>query len=140
MREVNYLAKTCKRRLRYSLADKGYDYEDNYQGCRVLGFRLITPVRDMKTKTGKPFRLSRMKRTAKMFLKTDKGRQLYYRRGDTERLIGHLKNLFLIDPLPVTRLVNLKPYLALVNLVYNLAVLYNHLNGRSLRAIKSLIA
>lgn len=140
MKKVNSLAKSCQRKTKYSLADKGYDYEDNYQGCKKLGFRLITPVRKMKTKTGKPVKLSRMKSSVKRFLKTKKGKELYYRRADTERLIGHLKDLFLIDPLPVMRLTNLKPYLALVNLAYLLAVLYNHLNGRSLRAIKSLIA
>jgi len=122
------------------LADKGYDYENNYQGCKKLGFRLITPLRKIKTKKGKPVRLSKVKRSVKRFLKTKKGKKLYYRRADGERLIGHLKDLFLIDPLPVMRLINIRPYLALVNLAYLLAVFYNHLNGRSLRAIKSLVA
>lgn len=140
MTEVNSLAKDCQRRISYSLADKGYDYEANYQGCKKLGFRLITPVRKMKTRTGKSVKPSRTRRSILRFLKTKKGKQLYYRRADTERLIGHLKDLFLIDPLPVMKLTNIRPYLALVNLAYLLAVLYNHLNGRSLRAIKSLVA
>lgn len=140
MVKTKSLADACQRRIKYSLADKGYDYEANYQGCKKAGFRLITPVREMKTREGKPVRLSRIKRSVLRFLKTKEGRRLYYRRADTERLIGHLKDLFLIDPLPVMRLTNVKPYLALVNLAYLLAVLYNHLNGRSLRAIKSLVA
>ena len=140
MAKVNSLAQNCQRRIKYSLADKGYDDETNYQGVKDFGFRLITPVRNLKTRTGQPVRLSRIKRSALRFLKTKKGKKLYYRRADTERLIGHLKDLFLIDPLPVMRLVNIRPYLALVNLAYLLAVLYNRLNGRSLRAIKSLIA
>lgn len=140
MKKINNLVQSCQRRIQYSLADKGYDYEVNYQGCKQLGFRLITPVREMKTRTGKPVKLSRIKRSVLRFLRTKKGKQLYYRRADTERLIGHLKDLFLIDPLPVMSLANIKPYLALINLAYLLAVLYNHLNGRSLRAIKSLVA
>ncbi|GAF69859.1 unnamed protein product, partial [marine sediment metagenome] len=74
------------------------------------------------------------------FLKTRKGKKAYLRRPDVERLFGQLKHLFLIDPLPMIRLTNIRPYLALINLAYLLAILYNHLNGRSLRAIKSLVA
>jgi len=140
MKRVHSLAGSCQRKIKYSLADKGYDSEINYQSCQQLGFRLITPIRKMKTKKGKPIRLSRTKKSVLKFLQTKKGKQLYYRRADSERLIGHLKNLFLIDPLPVRGLVNIRPYLALINLAYLLAVLYNHLNGRSLRAIKSLVA
>lgn len=140
MDEVKNLAQDCKRKIRHSLADKGYDSDDNYQGCKEKGFKLITPVRKLKNKKGEPIILSRIKNSVKRFLKTKKGKQLYYRRADNERLIGHLKDLFLIDPLPVMKLNNVKPYLALANLAYLLAVLYNHLNGRSLRAIKSLVA
>lgn len=134
------LSCNCKRKIKYSLADNGYDAEDNYQGCRKKGFRLITPVRKLKTRTGKPVKLSKIKRSVLRFLETKKGKQLYLRRPDVERLFGQLKSIFLIDPLPVIRLDNIRPYLALANLAYLLAILYNHLNGRSLRAIKSLVA
>lgn len=140
MDKVGNLAKACQRKTNYSLADKGYDYEDNYQLCKTKRVRLITPVRKMKTRTGRPVTPSRIRKSVLRLLKTKKGKQLYYRRADNERLIGHLKDLFLIDPLPVMKLTNIKPYLALINLAYLLAVLYNHLNGRSLRAIKSLVA
>ena len=126
------------RSINYSLADKGYDTQKNYQGCRELSFSLITPVRKMKNRFSRLIKLSKIKQKVLRFLKTKKGKKLYYRRADTERLIGHLKDLFLLNHLPVMKLINVKPYLALVNLAYLLAILYNHLNGRSLRAIKSL--
>jgi len=94
----------------------------------------------MKNRFGKLNKPSKIKRKVIRFLKTKKGKKLYYRRADTERLFGQLKDLFLIDPLPITKLNKVKSYLALVNLAYLLGILYNHLNGRSLRAIKSLIA
>lgn len=140
MREVKDLAKTSHRQIRYSLADKGYDSHQAYLDCRRLDLRLITSIREMKNRYGKPIKLSRIKRSVLQFLETLKGRQLYQRRADVERLFGHLKDLFLIDPLPVMGLNNVRPYLTVINLAYLLAVLYNHLNGRSLRAIKSLIA
>lgn len=139
MKRVRRLADASHRRIRYSLADKGYDSQQAYLDCQQLNLRLITSIREMKNRYSKPIKLSRIKRSVLRFLKTPKGRQLYQRRADVERLFGHLKDLFLIDPLPVKRLVSVRPYLALVNLAYLLAVFYNHLNGRSLREIKSLV-
>ena len=138
MAQADILAKECQRRIQYSLADKGYDDEKLFQECKTKGFRLLAPPREMRTRTRKPVKPSKIRKAVIKFLKTKKGKQLYYRRADTERLFGHFKDLFLIDPLPVIRITNVKPYLALINLAYLLAVLYNHLNGRSLRAIKSL--
>jgi len=140
MHQAARLAEVCQEEIRYSLADKGYDSDQNYHGCQDLGVRLITPVRKMKTRTGKSIKPSAIKQRVIRFLQTQAGKKMYYRRGDTERLIGHIKDLFLVDPLPVVRSVNVRPYLAIINLAYLLAVLYNHLNGRSLRAIKSLVA
>ena len=140
MAQADSLAKDCQRRIQHSLADKGYDYESHFQECKTKGFWLIAPPREMKIKTGKPVKPTKIRKSVIKFLKTKKGKQLYYRRADTERLFGHIKDLFLVDLLPVMKLTNVKPYLALINLAYLLAVLYNHLNGRSLRAIKSLTA
>lgn len=140
MEQLKPLTQACRKSLNYSLADKGYDTQENYQGCQELNFSLITPVRKMKNRFSRLIKLSKIKQKVIRFLKTKKGKKLYCRRADTERLIGHLKDLFLINHLPVMRLINVKPYLALVNLAYLLAILYNHLNGRSLRAIKSLTA
>ena len=66
--------------------------------------------------------------------------KLYGRRTDIERLNGHLKELFLIDPLPIKRLKNVNTYLNLVMLSYLVCVYYNFTSQRPLREIKSLIA
>jgi len=77
----------------------------------------------MKNRFSRLIKLSKIKQKVIRFLKTKKGKKLYYRRADTERLIGHLKDLFLLNHLPVMKLINVKPYLALVNLAYLLAIL-----------------
>lgn len=86
------IASECHRKIRQALADKGYDSQENYRGCKQRNCRLIAPPREMRTRTGKPVKLSRMKRAVTRFLKTKKGKQLYYRRADAERLLGHLKS------------------------------------------------
>ena len=48
--------------------------------------------------------------------------------------------MFLLDPLPVTRLPRVQVYVSLVMVAYLAAVAYNGSTRRSLRAIKSLIA
>lgn len=138
--KTHRLATVCNRKIKYSLADKGYDNNQNYQGVKADGSRLIVPPRALRTRTGEPITPSPIKLSVRRFLATKRGKELFCRRADVERLIGHLKDVFLVDPLPVMQLTNVRPYLALVNLAYLLAVLYNHLNGRSVRAIKSLVA
>lgn len=135
MKNALHLAEVTGEKTRLSLADKGYDCDDNYRWCSRHGQRLVTPVRRYKKK-----KISQIKLPALAFAKTKKGKELYKRRADNERLISQLKEVFLIDPLPAMRKENVAPYLSLVNLAYLLGVLYNHLNGRSIRAIKSLAA
>lgn len=94
MHQATMITGTCQEEISDSLADKGYDSEKNYHGCQDLGIKLITPVRKMKTRTGKPIKPSETKQTVIRFLQTKAGKQMYYRRGDTERLIGHIQDLF----------------------------------------------
>lgn len=126
-------AKLCKRRIRFSLGDNAYDINKNYYFSQQSQFRLVTPVRRFKNR-----REISLKERAKKFVDSPKGKTIYQRRGDNERLYAQLKNLFLIDPLPVIGQEKVKGYLSIVCLAYLLGILYNHLNGRSLRAIKSL--
>ena len=121
------------RRVRYSLGDKGYDINKNYYFCHDRRFRLITPVRRFKKR-----REISLKEKCKQFVDSPRGKMIYQRRADNERLYAQLKDLFLIDPLPITGFEKVKSYLSITCLSYLLGVLYNHLNGRSLRAIKSL--
>jgi len=124
------------------LGDSGFDSTSNYQWSRELKIRFTCPLkllgRPRKDKIGIKLKGKRLKRQE--FFKSDKGQKLYHRRTDIERLNGHLKELFLIDPLPVRRLRNVKTYLSLTMLCYLAAVYYNYTQGRKLRHIKSLIA
>ena len=133
MEKVSFLEAKSARKIRYSLGDKGYDINKNYYFCHDHGFRLITPVRRFKN-----CKEIALKERCKKFVESIKGKSIYQRRADNERLYAQFKDLFLIDPLPVTGLSHVKSYLSVVNLAYLLGILYNHLNGRSLRAIKSL--
>ena len=133
MEKAAFLAEKSERRIRCSLGDKAYDINKNYYFCRDHKFRLLTPVRRFKKR-----REIALKARCKRFVDTPKGKAIYQRRADNERLYAQLKDLFLIDPLPIVGLVKVKGYLSIVNLAYLLGILYNHLNGRSLRAIKSL--
>lgn len=135
MEGVTFLANISNQKIDISLADKGYDYNKNYRWCEERTIDLITPVRRFKNRQENP-----LKEKVKKFVDSPTGKRLYQRRGDTERLFGQLKDIFSVDPLPVMGKENVVPYLNLANLVYLLGVLYNHLNGRSVRAIKSLVA
>jgi transposase len=129
------LAKESERRIRLSLGDKAYDVNKNYFFSKANQFKLITPVRRFKNRKEIP-----LKQQAKRFVDSQRGKTIYQRRADTERLFAQLKDLFLIDPLPIVGKEKVKSYLSVICLAYLLGVLYNHLNGRSLRAIKSLVA
>ncbi|MGB9637667.1 MAG: transposase, partial [Microgenomates group bacterium] len=89
------LAERSKRRIKLSLGDKAYDINENYLFSRVNQFRLITPVRRFKNRKEIP-----LKEQAKRFVDSPRGKSIYQRRADNERLYAQLKDLFLIDPLP----------------------------------------
>lgn len=135
MERVGILARKSKRVIKLSLGDKAYDINENYYFSKDNQFRLVTPVRRFKNR-----REISLKERAKRFVDSPKGKRIYQRRADNERLFAQLKGLFLIDPLPVIGKEKVKAYLSVVCLAYLLGILYNHLNGRSLRAIKSLVA
>jgi len=77
---------------RYELiADSGFDAGYNYDWCKKLNIRFTCPPKMSNKLKGQ--RLKRWK-----FYKSRSGQKLYQRRTDIERLNGHLKYLFLIDP------------------------------------------
>ncbi len=115
------------------LGDSGFDAQYNYDWCKQLNIRLTCPLNMANKLKGQ-----RMKRWK--FYKSQLGQKLYRRRTDIERLNGHLKDLFLIDPFPVKRLKNVNTYLNLVMLLYLAGIYHNYTSGRNLREIKSLIA
>lgn len=119
---------------RYELiGDSGFDAGYNYDWCKQVNIRLTCPLNLSNRLKGQ--RLKRWK-----FYKSKTGQKLYQRRTDIERLNGHLKDLFLIDPFSVKRLKNVNTYLNLAMLCYLVGVYYNFSNGRNFREIKSLIA
>lgn len=133
--EAQERAKIAEGKIRLSLADKGYDYNNNYLWHQEKEMRLITPVRRFKGRKEHP-----LKEQAKCLVDSEQGKRLYYRRGDVERLNGQFKDVYLLDPLPVIGLSRVRNYCFVVCLAFLSGVLYNHLNGRSARAIKSLVA
>jgi len=115
------------------IGDSGFDAGYNYDWCKQINTRFTCSLNMANKLKGE--RLKRWK-----FYKSKQGQKLYQRRTDIERLNGHLKDLFLIDPFPVKRLKNVNTYLNLVMLCYLAGVYYNFTKGRNLREIKSLIA
>ena len=122
-------------KIKFSLADKGYDYNRNYEWHDKNNMRLVTPVRRFKDRKEHP-----LKERTKCLVDSKQGKRLYYRRADTERLYSQLKNVYNLDPLPVIGINHVANYTSVICLAYLCGVLYNHLNGRSVRAIKSLVA
>jgi hypothetical protein len=141
LQEINHLIPTVSKaswlleeEKYYELvADAGNDSQNNYEWCKKINVRLTCPLNQARKPKGK--RLEREK-----FYKSKLGQKLYKRRTDLERLNGQLKDLFLIDPLPVRGLKNVRVWISLVMLAYLACVYYNCINGRRPRAIKSLIA
>lgn len=115
------------------IGDSGFDAGYNYIWCQQLNIRLTCPLNLSNRLKGE--RLKRWR-----FYQSKLGQKLYQRRTDIERLNGHLKDLFLIDPFPVKRLKNVNTYLNLVMLLYLAGIYHNFTHGRNLREIKSLIA
>jgi len=74
------------------------------------------------------------------FVHSPTGKRLLRRRTAIERNWSQLKHVFLLDPLPLSRLHRVQVYVSLVMLAYLAAVAYNGSMRRSLRAIKSLVA
>ena len=123
------------------LGDSGFDSTLNFNWCSELKIRFTCPVKKLgRPKGGQKAKLKGNRLKRQKFLKSKQGQKLYPRRTDIERLNGHLKDLFLIDPFPVKGLKNVNTYLSLVMLCYLAAVYYNYTKGRKLRHIKSLIA
>lgn len=134
MDEILDQAAYCGKTPYWSLADKGYDSNDHYERLDSEGVFLYTPVRRFK---GKKCRHP-LRRRALDLNESPSGKRWYYRRGDVERLYGQLKSVYALDPLPLIGINQVKGYCAVASVAYLAGVLYNHLNGRSKRAIKSL--
>lgn len=135
MEKIKQISQKNHRRIYYSLADKGYDQKKQYEWCEKKQIRFVNPVRRFTTQA-----ISPMKQWALRFFDSKKGKEIFRRRADIERLFGQLKDVFLIDPLPITGLASVSSYLSIVCLSYLCTVAYNHSHNRPLRAMKSVVA
>lgn len=96
MKNATNIALAFKKRIYFSLGDKGYDHNENYYFCSKKNIRLVTTIRRFKKKA-----ISKIKLWAKCFVDSFESKALYQRRADNECLFSQIKNVFLIDHLPV---------------------------------------
>jgi hypothetical protein len=122
----------------WCLADTEYDSRQNVRVCHKHRLRLVTPIKGNRwpTSSMKPDRKKRMK----LFHRWNRRRRFHRLRADIERLFAQLKEVFLLDPLPVKGLTNVQTYISLVMLAYLAGIAYNGSAHRGFRAIKSLVA
>jgi len=127
-----------RKRSPWCLGDAEYDARRNVRACRRHRLRLVTPLK------GNRWPRSHMapdrQRRLKIYWHWQRKHRFTRLRADIERLFGQLKEVFLLDPLPVKGLTMVQTYVSLVLLAYVAGIAYNGSVHRGLRAIKSLVA
>jgi hypothetical protein len=123
----------------YLGADKAYDSEALFQETKERQTFLAAMLRNIPPpKPGsKKATLSRPYR--KKWSKSPFGRHVLKRRSDIERLFGHLKETFLLDPLPVRHWPNVRAYIDLCLLGYLSLVAYNVAHDRPPRKLQDIM-
>lgn len=124
-------------RRAWLLGDGTYDSQRLVDLCTRTRHRLLTPV---YIRRGSWRAMSPARKRRRRFVRSRWGQRLLRQRTAIERCWGQLKDVFLLDPLPVTRLARVQTYVTLVMVAYLAAVAYNGSMHRGLRAIKSLVA
>ena len=110
---------TIIRRTLYMSADPGYDDHELYDLSNNMGFQLVCPVKRYKNTTVDRIKLIE-------FYKSRVGQAIYSLRGiSIEPLIGHIKSVFGIDPLPVRGYAKTCVIVLLSVLLYQILVYYN---------------
>ena len=118
--------------LRHMAADPGYDDRKLYEYSRkALGMDLVCPVERYKNTSKKRLELV-------CFYQSTLGQSIYNQRGiSVEPLIGHIKSVFRIDPLPVRGFHAVSAIVLLSVLLYQIMVYYNcktdKLNPKSIK-------
>lgn len=121
------------KRIKYLVADKGYDDKSLRGTCQRAKALLITPM-----KRHKNMNLQRKKHLAVYRSKT--GRKIYSQRSKTiEPLYGHIKDVFDIEKLKLRGLKNVQTFLSLCVWIYQTLIYYNFIYQRPLRRIKGLV-
>ena len=110
---------TIIKRTSYMSADPGYDDHKLYDLSSSMGFQLVCPVQRYKSTS-----TDRMKLIE--FYKSEVGQIIYSLRSTSiEPLIGHIKSVFRIDPLPVQGYAKSCAIVLLSVLLYQILVYYN---------------
>lgn len=121
------------KKIKYLLADKGYDDKSLRDICQRAKSMLITPMK--RHKNMNPERKKYLK-----FYRSKIGRKRYSQRSKTiEPLIGHIKELFDIEKLKVKGLENVKSFLSLCVWIYQTLIYYNFIYQRPLKRLKDLV-
>jgi len=115
-----------------NVADAGHDDRRLHALSHARGVRLLASLR------GRVRSADRLR--AQVLLRSEEGRALQRLRSTTvEPLIGQMKGLFKLDPMPAKGRSGASSLWLLGNLTYQLCVLHNHLEGRPLRHIKHML-
>ena len=121
------------RGVRYVDADEGYDDHELYELSTERGFELVCPVSRYETTPPERVELA-------FFYESELGQLVYsWRMKSVEPLIEQLKDVFVIDPLPVRGFHKTESITLLSVLLYQVMVYYNHLTGRPPRALKHML-
>jgi hypothetical protein len=110
---------TIIKRTLFMSADPGYDDHELYDLSTDMGFRLICPVKRYKNTHADRIKLIE-------FYESNVGQAIYSLRNiSIELLIGHIKSVFRIHPLPVRGYVKSCASILLSVLLYQILVYYN---------------
>jgi hypothetical protein len=120
--------------VRYVVADAGYDDQNLYDFTRQRGARLVCPIRRYRHTKGERLRLIK-------FYRSRLGQNIYSTRSPSiEPLIQCVKDAFGISVMPVYGFENVRSYVLMCVLVYQLAVYYNCvMDNPNPRCIKRMI-
>ena len=111
---------TIIKRILFMSADPGYDDDHElYDLSTDMGFQLVCPVQRYKNTSEERIKLIE-------FYESNIGQAIYSLRGiSIEPLIGHIKSVFGIDPLPVRGYAKTCVIVLLSVLLYQILVYYN---------------
>ncbi len=128
------LPNTITMRTIFMSADPGYDDHTLYDLSNNMGFQLVCPVKRYKNTPTDRIKLIE-------FYESNVGQAIYSLRSiSIEPLIGHIKSVFRIDPLPVRGYNKACAIVVLSVLLYQILVYYNcKTNKNNLREIKYMI-
>jgi hypothetical protein len=117
------------------LLDAGYDDAALLTACQARGMEVLVPL-------SKPIGLSTSeeRRQRAAYLESTQGKARYQQRGTSiEPFFATIKDFFELDPLPVQGKTKASAYILLALYSWNLIVLFNFINDRSLGGVKSLL-